>query len=398
MRIAIFGSYNGTSVGDTAILLGLLRAIGSAAPNAKVTVLSMGPIGLSRDASITELSVAPKLVRANARGFQEAPVLRSLLWRVDRWVPFSRWLGKLNIGRCRAIIEQQDLLIIGGGNLLMDLFKGHVEILSAVCDLARAANVPYAFLGVGAGPINATESRLVLSECLANARHVIVRDAASRNICRGTLGRDDTRKAPDLAFALQGAAHTDRSRNAFALNLASIGDTTWPWRDEAKYRAYVDGFIRLARAASHRCTPGHVEIISTNMSVDQRASHEVAQALSYGSTALSCPVSVVACADVTDALAAFSRADLAITTRLHAGIIAAIAGCRVLPVVYHDKVRAVLEDEGISPVSVDIASLADPAWSPDSLFADIAVAPAGLLRAIAQQVIGAVDEVLRPLC
>lgn len=395
MKVAIFGSYNGTSIGDTAILLGLLRAIGRAIPDARITVLSMGPIDLTRDLSLAGLSIPPRQVRANAWGFQEVPLLRSLLWRIDCWLHFSRRLGKINIGRCRAIFEQQDLLIIGGGNLLMDLFEGHAEVLAMVCDVAREVDVPYVFLGVGAGPIQSEQSRQTLCQCLEHARKVIVRDSASLDICRDTLGRNDTECAPDLAFALRNAAHHVPHGRVLALNLASLGDATWPWRDEAKYRAYLDGFVRLAGAAVQRIRPDHVEIISTNMRIDHRATHDAATALSRGSAALGCPVSVVSCADVTDVLAAFSRAELAITTRLHAGILAVIAGCRVLPVVYDNKVFAVLKEGEICAASVDLASLSDPTWSANGLFDTVANAPAmqpSLIAAEVTETVGAVLE------
>ena len=49
-KIAIFGSYNGTSIGDTAILLGLLSSIeriyGS---NIEVNVLLMNPINIKKE-------------------------------------------------------------------------------------------------------------------------------------------------------------------------------------------------------------------------------------------------------------------------------------------------------------------------------------------------------------
>jgi polysaccharide pyruvyl transferase WcaK-like protein len=385
-------------VGDTAILLGLLRAIGLTGVKTEVTVLSMGPIDMSRDAGLIGQTQVPRLIRANARRFEELPVLRSLIWRAGRWVPYGRWLEPINVGRCRSILKHQDMLIIGGGNLLKDLYEGNVRILETVCNAARAAGVPYAFLGVGAGPINSADSRKRLGACLASAEAVLVRDAASRDLCCDVLGRRDTLRSPDLAFALQGVLPTARRRRALAINLASYGDQTWPWQDESKYTAYLEGFIRLARAAAQRLKPDRLNIISTNMRVDHRATREVAAALGRGSAALDCPVSVVPCADVTGAVGAFSSAGMAITTRLHAGILAGIAGCRVLPVVYDNKVRAVLEEEGVSQTSIDLADLADLAWSPDCSIAVTAEASAGLSRAIASEVTGDVEKLLKQSC
>ena len=65
MKIAVFGSYNGTSIGDTAILLGLLSCIARVESDVEVTVLTMGPIELDRDLARVGLKKAPCLVRGS---------------------------------------------------------------------------------------------------------------------------------------------------------------------------------------------------------------------------------------------------------------------------------------------------------------------------------------------
>jgi polysaccharide pyruvyl transferase WcaK-like protein len=389
VKIAIFGSYNGTSVGDTAILLGLLRAIGSTVPGADVTVLTTGPIDLSRDIALVDPAAQPRLMRANAWTFQELPVLRSVLWRIDRGGRLVRRFGMINVERCRSVLSEQDLLVIGGGNLLMDLFEENVRVLETICGAAQTVSTPYVFLGVGAGPIDSQVSRNRLAKCVAGAKAVWVRDDESMTLCRDHLGRKDARKAPDLAFALKASAH-GLKRGVLALNAAALGSTTWPWQDQRKFDSYIGGFVRLARAAAVRFVPDRVEIVSTNGGVDHRATHEIASALTDGPLALDFPVSVTPCDDVTGVLAAFSRAGVAITTRLHAGILASLAGCRVLPVAYDEKVRAVLEGECIATESVQLEMLDDLDWLPDRHFDLLGEAPLMARQEIGDEVFHAV--------
>lgn len=394
MKIAIFGSYNGTSVGDTAILLGLMRATKLARPDAEISVLNMGPLDLSRDRTFAGLRDAPHLVRANAWAFEEWPLLSSLAWRAQCVLPYRSMLGPINEARCRSVLRAQDLLIIGGGNLLMDLFAGGVELIERICNVATQAALPYCFLGVGAGPIDGEAARSTFASCLAGARSVVVRDQASLALCRQALGRDDTSKAPDLAFALQGAFAFTANRATLAINVAAVGDRTWPTRNETRYKAYVDGIVRLARSAIELRKPERVEIVSTNEIVDRRAVADVLAGLNDAPAAGGPPATIATCRDVTDVLAAFSRAELALTTRLHAGILAAIAGCRVLPVAYDRKVASVLEAERITHRAVQLSEICDPDWDVRAAIDGVESLPKGLPRDIGAEVVATVRETL----
>jgi polysaccharide pyruvyl transferase WcaK-like protein len=356
MKLAIFGSYNGTSIGDTAILLGLLNGVAQTAPEAKVTVLSMGPLDLSRDLALTGLIHPPRVVRANTHAPAEWPVLRSLWWRLQR---LGLPLGTpFNPARVREALEDQDLLLIGGGNLLMDLFETGVDLIENITRAAQQAGCPYSFAGVGAGPVAQPGSAARLAASLAPARRVVVRDAPSRALCADALGRADTVCAPDLAFALPAwESHTPRV--TLAVNLAAVGAPTWPLRDETGYQLYLDGMARLVLAAAEQTRPDYIEVVTTNPAVDLGAGLDLAARLA-GQTRL--PVRQPVLRDVTDILDAFGRAKLAIVTRLHAGITAALAGAPVLPVAYQPKVDAVLREAGIGPYPVALADLQAPEY------------------------------------
>jgi len=355
IKLAIFGAYNGTSIGDTAILLGLLHGIAQVAPEARVTVLILGPLDLSRDLPLTGLVYPPLLIRANIHKPAEWPVLRSLWWRLSRLgLPLDIPFNHLRV--CQAL-ENQDLLIIGGGNLLMDLFSNAVDLIENITLAAHLSSTQYCFAGVGAGPISQASSAARLASCLAPAQHVVVRDSLSQTLCAGPLQRADTLCAPDLAFALPPyECHAPR-RDVLAVNLAAVGAPTWPARDAHGYQLYLDGMTRLVLNAVELTQPACIEIITTNPAVDRCAAQDLVRRLA-GQTPLSVLNPVLR--DVTDILDAFGRAKLAISTRLHAGILAALAGAPVLPVAYQPKVSAVLAEAGIAPHAICLADLKAP--------------------------------------
>jgi polysaccharide pyruvyl transferase WcaK-like protein len=352
MNIVVYGSYNGTSIGDTAILLGLLHGIAQVVPDAGVTVLSMGPLNLSRDLSLAGLVHSPRFVRANVHAPAEWPVLRSFWWRLNHLgVPLDTTFNHL---RVRKVLTNQDLLVIGGGNLLMDFFPTAVDLIENISHAAQATATPYCFAGVGAGPVTQVTSAARLAACLAAAQNVVVRDALSHALCAGLLKRADTLCAPDFAFALPAHGRQAQSRNALAINVAAVGAPTWPVRDLKGYQLYLDGITRLVLGAAELTNPACIEIIITNTAVDRCAAQDLASRLAIQTTL---PVLIPVLHDVTDILDAFGRAKFAITTRLHAGITAALAGTPVLPVAYQPKVASVLAEAGISTNAIRLVDL-----------------------------------------
>jgi polysaccharide pyruvyl transferase WcaK-like protein len=235
----------------------------------------------------------------------------------------------------------------------MDLFETGVDMIEDITSAAEATATPYSFAGVGAGPIASPVSAARLATTLAPAQNVLVRDGLSRDLCVEALGRTDTRCAPDLAFALRacaGQAH----RSTLAVNVAAVGSTTWPVRDAEGYRLYLDGMTRLVLEAAAKTRPDCIEIVTTNPAVDNDAGRDLAARLADRAAI---PVRQPVLRDVTDILEAFGRAKLAIITRLHAGIMAALAGAPVLPVAYQPKVVAVLSETGIASQAISLTDL-----------------------------------------
>jgi polysaccharide pyruvyl transferase WcaK-like protein len=295
-----------------------------------------------------------------------------------------------NHSRVQKVIRDQDLLIIGGGNLLMDLFANGVDLIENITNAAQVATTPYSFLGVGAGPIKKASSAPRLAACLAPAQHVMVRDLQSRALCIDLLRRADAICTPDLAFALPPHGGKIR-REGLAVNVAAVGAQTWPVRDAEGYELYLEGMTRLVLDAATQIQPMYIEIVTTNPAVDSVAAQDLAARLKR-KTGL--PVRLPVLRDVTDVLDAFGCAKVAIITRLHAGITAALAGAPVLPVAYQPKVASVLSEAGIAPNSIALEALKTRDFDTGPALAQVFRHTAGPRPEIRTQALDAIRDLL----
>lgn len=79
-------------------------------------------------------------------------------------------------------LKQADQVIIGGGNMLMDLTASWPDILQGYSLLCQKYNVPYDIQFVGVGPIFHKRSERILKEIVNKARYVSVRGSKSKDL------------------------------------------------------------------------------------------------------------------------------------------------------------------------------------------------------------------------
>ncbi|MFL1464668.1 polysaccharide pyruvyl transferase family protein [Marinobacter sp. HN1S83] len=344
MKVAIFGSYNGGSIGDTAILLGLISSIYRVlGDDVEITVLALGELGINGELKELGLDRRVKEV-AVYKAFDDSLYgggeFLNKIWRF-----FKRLRKQSPINKCRArkVLRATDVLLVGGGNLVMDLYKNWPKILRTVCDLSRDEKVPYYFVGVGSAPINTLQGENDLLYCLKSAAGVYFRDASSKKYCEERLGFGDSLVGPDLAFGIK--CH-DLTRvvkdNVLMLNVAAVYSERWPVEDLKKYSDYLSNMVRIVDRLVESLGIEKVVIFNTNYPLDEFSSEDFLH--QYKSTS-NFPVDISLLRGrntVSRLLAVCSRARFSLVTRLHAGIVSYISGVRVFAVEYQPKVRDVL--------------------------------------------------------
>ncbi len=355
-RIAIFGSYNSTCTGDTAIFMGLANACRQIhGQNARLEALAAGTLNLETE--FTQLGLGPPCNQTRV-------IKPSLVWRAQKRV--GRWIGVQDDPAAQLVTKQvsqslkrADSLLIGGGNLIMDIYPFWPHVLNRVCRIARSLDVPYAFVGVGAGPISLEISRTLLSECLQHARSIWFRDQHSLAVCQRMLDMPNAVVAPDLAFGLRDFCVPrnlmGRSR-VMAVNVAGVFGPSWPEHNPKKYQAYLRAMGNLTKALSQVQNVTKVIVYDSNRTADSQASKAFVNEL-HNAGIVATVTHIQKQMTVRETIDLCTRADLALVTRLHAGILAHLAGCRLIAVAYQPKVADVMTEHGMTRAFIELNDL-----------------------------------------
>ncbi len=344
MKIAIFGSYNGGSIGDTAILLGLISSIFRIlGDDVEISVLALGNLEINNE--LEELGQERKVKEvAIYRKFDNSIYgFGKVLNKGWRFLNRLNDRAPINEIRIRKILKTSDVLLIGGGNLVMDIYSNWPKILRLVCDLSIDECVPYSFVGVGSAPINTSQGKNDLLYSLNSAEDVYFRDSTSKSYCEDHLGFDRSLVGPDLAFGIN-SPHLFQAdkENILMLNLAAVFSGRWPVTDLEKYNNYLSSMVFVVDKLCEKLDIKEVVIFNTNYPLDEFAGEEFIEIYKNFSK---CSVSLRFMRGretVSSLLNACSKAKFSLVTRLHAGIISRISGAHVFAIEYQPKVRDVL--------------------------------------------------------
>ena len=166
LTIGVLGSYGGRNLGDEAILTGLLDDLRRHEPHARIIVFSRNP----------------------AHTALAHPEVEAVPWEGVSRVDSS------------PVLNQLDLLILGGGGILYD--KEARRYLRVV-RVAQERGLPLLTYAVGVGPLTDTLDSGMVRETLAQAVEVTVRDQESRMVLEEAGLVNPITVTADPAFLLE---------------------------------------------------------------------------------------------------------------------------------------------------------------------------------------------------
>ncbi|PGH42121.1 polysaccharide pyruvyl transferase CsaB [Micromonospora sediminicola] len=166
LTIGVLGSYGGRNLGDEAILTGLLADLRQHEPNARIIVFSRNP----------------------AHTALAHPDVEAVPWEGVSRVDSSQ------------VLNQLDLLILGGGGILYD--KEARRYLRVV-RVAQERGLPLLTYAVGVGPLTDGMDTGMVRETLAQAVEVTVRDQESRMVLEEAGLVNPITVTADPAFLLE---------------------------------------------------------------------------------------------------------------------------------------------------------------------------------------------------
>ena len=368
-NIGIFGVYNSGSIGDWAILQGIIEQLQSRSEELNIQVYATAPDILAESLKkyknvtiTTSIPIRKRNLNARARNADLHTPPRKL--RFHRGFVFSLAKEVWIISRVRFWYQKltemrgSDLLIIGGGNLLMDLYSLMPLHILVFTLLAKIAGVPLMFYAVGAGPIRTIKGQLFLKLAVRLAKRITVRDLESANLLSKKRITNEAIVSADPALTLHvdqrqhnlRAAHKETRPLKIGITVVPYYDPRyWPKPNEELYSLYVQSMADIVNNIIDRLD---CQIISftTNYPADLNTAVDIYSHLKDQSkcTVINRRLCVQELIEIIDGC------DLVIGTRLHSLILSYVSLVPFVGIVYQPKVRAFCKSIGFDNLVVDL--------------------------------------------
>lgn len=350
-KVAVFGSYNGSSIGDNAILYGILNCLLTMDEEVEIIILTFNKCIELENESLFD--------------FEEKRIKESII-HVIKSDNSSLFLQAMNIYNkfklkfnLTSIIDKVklndelakcDLLLIGGGNLLMDYYPSWPNMLKDVCSIANKLALPYYLLGVGAGPISRQESVLIFKELIENSGACYVRDNKSKDILSNVGIDKNVSISVDLAFGIESLITNNLDKDRITINLASVYARGWPEENLDKFEAYIDQVLNITNSLSVKYGIKKLEVFSSNYPLDNYACEYFIKRLPDDYKVIYTDAKL----SVSDIIRLNRFAVASLVTRLHAGIMASKSCENLYAIVYQPKVETVLKQTGVNVQTFNI--------------------------------------------
>lgn len=270
----------------------------------------------------------------------------------DSWVVRSlRKLRPSLVARYRAWLENRcDAVVYIGGSIFMEY--PNWEQISTWWEY-EAKNRPFYVLGANFGPYRTEGYREKMEAIFKDCRDVCFRDKYSAGLFPGVV-----RYAPDILFSYPMPKVPVKENQVFVSAINCAG------RDESHYLNDHDTryVANMAVLLQQLLDEGKQLVLASfcKEEGDEEGIRKILAAMG----AQDDPRVRVLCYDGTnrqEMVTALAESALVVGTRFHAAILALAAGRPVLPIVYSDKTKHVLEDLGFTGTVYDLRE--DAFWT-----------------------------------
>ena len=322
LKVGIVGNYGHNNNGDEAILAGILNQIKGIDGNCDITIFSNTPSD-----TIDRYNLKTQKFKYN-----KGNTLFSIIY---------------TIGKVYKNLKELDLIIIGGGQLLMDLYSRGPMLYAMYSILGKLAGKTVIYHAVGAGPISTKIGKFFIGLGLKNATSISVRDIQSKELLDKKYGiGDKVILAADPAFSLENKHNNKEQTNK------TIGFTTlpyfngvyWPGENMDKYNRYI-GVLQETIQMLLDQTDYNILLFSTAYPADTISSTDLYNRInSKNKDRL---INRTDNLHPQQLLETISECDLIIGTRLHSLILAIVGEKPIIGIEYQPKVRNFMERVGL---------------------------------------------------
>ncbi|WP_301109032.1 polysaccharide pyruvyl transferase family protein [Sporosarcina sp.] len=333
MRIGIVGNYGNDNNGDESILSGILQQVKQefSVTNENITVFSNN----------TQQTSERYGVHSYPLYYKKSNLYKTFI---------STYKNN------KKYVTKFDLLIIGGGGILMDFYKREAHLFLTYALMAKQSNVPYIVYGCGAGPVNTITGRISINIMTRYAQNVSVRDPESKKLLQKIGVKKDIEVIGDPAFTLktQRQTYPDRPTNIGVSAVPYYNANYWPEGDIEKYEVYTASMARnLDKVITDQ--GANITFFATKFPQDVTVTKDIRKQMVHKERVTIIEENLVPerIMEVTGGL------DLIIGTRLHSLILATNSETPIIAVSYHTKVKDFMSFVGASDRCVNINDLAN---------------------------------------
>jgi polysaccharide pyruvyl transferase CsaB len=334
MKIGIIGNYGHNNNGDEAILTGIIKQLTEelTIPKEDILVFSNNPENTKERYGLNAVTLLHK--RGNL---------------------FSSIAATLRSNY--PIIKKLDLLIIGGGGLLMDMYKRDAPLYATLGILGHYAGCKVVIYGVGAGPIRTKMGAFFIKQLLKRADKISVRDADSKTLLESLGVKKEIHIIGDPALYLtsfDSKKHSSSIRKIAVTAVPYYSQRYWPISDEMKYSQYISGMAQnLDQFIEEKGVT--VTFFSTKYPQDVQVTKDIVSLMKYKDQTTIIDRNIYP----EEIISICASHDLVVGTRLHSLILGIVAKTPVIGIGYHPKVRHFLSRMGLLDYYIEIDKLSE---------------------------------------
>lgn len=342
-KILIYGNYGRGNYGDAIILDALLQNLTT---DYEVGVLVPGDANLIPKQSNVELTP---------------------LWNTAIKTDLERLIIFLkSIQTIDHSIKKYDILLIGGGNMIMDLFSRNPYIIFMLSCISKIHRKRICFLGCGAGPISRNISKALFKISLSMADFITLRDNASCKLVRQLCpSNENVFGCSDLIFSHEFFNNVDQINQkieCIAVNVLAYNmPNSYPNANEQKYNDYCM-FVADVINYLIRCDDiKKILLFTTSHPDDDYALNNIKDRLDpQGNKKINVFDKSVSFIELARILENY---DLIIASRLHSLLLSICLNKMAIPLIYQEKGENFVSENDLDSVSIDIREI-----SPKSIY------------------------------
>jgi len=333
MKIGIVGNYGNDNNGDESILYGILQQVKQtfSVTSDDITVFSNN----------TQQTSERYGVHSYPLYYRKSNLFKTFIHTYKNNKPY---------------VSKFDLLIIGGGGILMDFYKREAHLYGAYAMMAKQSNIPYIIYGCGAGPLDTFSGKISIRAMCRYAASISVRDPQSKKLLQSIGVKKPIEIIGDPAFTLKGDRH-NYAEKPVKIGVSAVpyyNANYWPEGNVEKYDAYVTS---MAKNLDHVISEHNIQItfFATKFPQDVTVTKDIQKKMLQRAHTEIIEENLVPerLLEVTE------EQDIIIGTRLHSLILATNSETPIIAISYHTKVQDFMSFVGASDRCLQMQDLKD---------------------------------------